>query len=258
EREEFCLHYQPIVSIDGGCLLGMEALVRWQHPDQGIIGPDAFIAIAEDTGLIRPLGSWILGQACRQLREWSEAGLPVGVLSVNLSGRQLTSSDLRDSVVDAITATGIRPAQLRFEITESVLMEDVEFSIQLLRGLLDVGVQLAVDDFGTGYSSLSYLKRLPVDTLKIDRSFINRLAVDPHDSAIVAAIVALAQALDLSVTAEGVERREQLDALRELGCQAAQGYLLAPPIAAEDVPGFMTARREARPASCEPHASAFR
>jgi EAL domain-containing protein (putative c-di-GMP-specific phosphodiesterase class I) len=239
ECYDFCLLYQPIVAVSTGAQLGVEALVRWRHPELGLVGPEAFIGIAEDTGLIEPLGSWILHQACRQLRYWVDAGLPVGTLSVNLSARQLVSSDLLGTVGRALAATGITPAQLRFEITESVVMEDVDGAIELLRGLKRLGVRLAVDDFGTGYSSLSYLSRLPVDTLKIDQSFISRLKIDSDDAAIVAAIVALARALDLSVTAEGVEHQEELDALLELGCEAAQGYLFAPPLAVEDVPAFL-------------------
>jgi diguanylate cyclase (GGDEF)-like protein/PAS domain S-box-containing protein len=242
-RDEFDVMYQPVVAIDGGGLLGVEALVRWRRPEHGLVGPDAFIGIAEDTGLIRPLGAWVLHQACRQLRHWSRLGVSGGVVSVNLSGRQLSSPDLVGNVLGAIAAAGIDPSQLSFEITESVLMEDVERSIAILRTLKDIGVGLAIDDFGTGYSSLAYLERLPVDTLKIDRSFVSRLGIEAADSAIVTAVMALGHALGLSVIAEGVETDEQLRILGDLGCDAAQGYLFARPIPPNEFPAFVTATR---------------
>ena len=204
---------------------------------------DAFISIAEDTGLIRPLGAWVLHQACRQLHHWSRIGVNGGVVSVNLSGRQLSSPDLLGNVLGAIAAAGIEPSQLTFEITESVLMEDVDHSIEVLRSLKDIGVGLAIDDFGTGYSSLAYLERFPVDALKIDRSFIARLGTDDADGAIVSAVMALGHALGLAVAAEGVETVEQLRILADLGCDAAQGYLFARPIAPSDLPAFVTADR---------------
>src|SRR5206468_8526932 len=192
--------------------------------------------IAEDTGLIRPLGAWVLHQACRQLYHWSRVGVSGGVVAVNLSGRQLSSPDLVGNVLGAIAAAGIEPSQLSFEITESVLMEDVERSASILRSLKDIGVGLAIDDFGTGYSSLSYLERFPVDALKIDRSFVARLGIDGADSAIISAVVALGHALGLVVTAEGVETAEQLRILTDLGCDAAQGYLFARPIPPSELP----------------------
>jgi diguanylate cyclase (GGDEF)-like protein/PAS domain S-box-containing protein len=241
--DEFDVMYQPVVAIDGGGLVGVEALVRWRRPDHGLVEPDAFIGIAEDTGLIRPLGAWVLHQACRQLYHWSRIGVSGGVVSVNLSARQLAAPDLVGNVLGAIASAGIEPGRLSFEITESVLMDDVDFSIQILRDLKDIGVGLAIDDFGTGYSSLSYLERFPVDALKIDRSFITRLAADAADSAIVSAVMALGHALGLTVTAEGVETEDQLRVLADLGCDAAQGYLFARPIPASDLPAFVTRDR---------------
>jgi len=238
-RDEFDVMYQPVVAVDGGQLLGVEALVRWRRPDHGLVGPDSFISIAEDTGLIRPLGAWVLHQACRQLHHWSRIGIRGGVVSVNLSGRQLSSPDLVGNVLGALAAANIEPNQLSFEITESVLMEDVDRSVQILRSLKDIGVGLAIDDFGTGYSSLSYLERFPVDGLKIDRSFIARLGVERADSAIVSAVMALGHALGLTVTAEGVETTEQLRILADLGCDAAQGYLFARPIPPSELPTFV-------------------
>ena len=237
-RDEFDVLYQPVVAIDGGALIGVEALVRWRRPDHGLVEPDAFIGIAEDTGLIRPLGAWVLHQACRQLHHWWRVGVSGGVVSVNLSGCQLSSPDLVGNVLGALAAARIEPSQLSFEITESVLMEDVERSVHVLRTLKDIGVGLAIDDFGTGYSSLSYLERFPVDALKIDRSFIARLGADAADGAIVSAVTTLGHALGLSVTAEGVETPDQLRALADLGCDAAQGYLFARPIPPSDLVAF--------------------
>jgi diguanylate cyclase (GGDEF)-like protein/PAS domain S-box-containing protein len=242
-RDEFDVLYQPVVAVDSGALVGVEALVRWRRPDYGLVGPDTFIAIAEDTGLIRPLGAWVLHQACRQLHHWRRIGVSGGVVSVNLSGRQLSSPDLIGNVLGAIAAADIDPAQLSFEITESVLMEDVDRSVQILRTLKDIGVGLAIDDFGTGYSSLAYLERFPVDALKIDRSFISRLGTERADGAIVSAVTALGHALGLAVTAEGVETPDQLRIVADLGCDAAQGYLFARPIPPADLPAFVAADR---------------
>ncbi|MBV9040061.1 MAG: EAL domain-containing protein [Acidimicrobiia bacterium] len=242
-RDEFDVMYQPVLAIDGRSLVGVEALVRWRRPDHGLVEPDSFIGIAEDTGLIRPLGAWVMHQACRQLQHWSRVGVRGGVVSVNLSGRQLSSPDLVGNVLGAMAAARIDPSQLSFEITESVLMEDVDRSIQILRSLKDIGVGLTIDDFGTGYSSLSYLERFPVDGLKIDRSFVSRLGTNAADGAIVAAVLALGHALDLTVTAEGVETVEQLQILADLGCDAAQGYLFARPLPPSDFPAFATAEK---------------
>jgi diguanylate cyclase (GGDEF)-like protein/PAS domain S-box-containing protein len=244
-RDEFDVLYQPVVAIDSGTLVGVEALVRWRHPERGLVGPDTFISIAEDTGLIRPLGAWVLHQACRQLHHWSRMGVSGGVVSVNLSGRQLSCPDLIGNVLGAIAAADIDPAQLSFEITESVLMEDIDRSIQILRTLKDIGVGLAIDDFGTGYSSLAYLERLPVDAIKIDRSFVSRLGTEAADSAIVSAVTALGHALGMVVTAEGVETHEQLRILSDFGCDAAQGFLFARPIPPSDLPAFISADRQA-------------
>ena len=247
-RDEFDVLYQPVVAVDGGRLLGVEALLRWRRPDLGLVGPDAFIGIAEDTGLIRPLGAWVLHQACRQLHHWRGVGVSGGVVSVNLSGRQLSSSDLVGNVLGAIANADIDPTDLSFEITESVLMEDVERSAMVLRSLKDIGVGLAIDDFGTGYSSLAYLRRFPVDALKIDQSFISRLGADATDHAIVSAVTALGHALGLVVTAEGVETAEQLRILADLGCDAAQGFLFARPIPPSELAMFLSSQPTATPA----------
>jgi diguanylate cyclase (GGDEF)-like protein/PAS domain S-box-containing protein len=238
ERDEFAVLYQPIVSVDDERLLGAEALVRWDAPGQERVSPTDFIPLAEETGLIVALGQLVLDKACDQLRLWHDAGLDVGTISVNVSAKQLSAGSFSASVSQAMRRNGLSPGALSFEITESVLMEDVEFSIESLVGLKALGVRLAVDDFGTGYSSLAYLKRLPLDTLKIDRAFVDGLGTDPNDSAIVAAIVALAGALGLKVVAEGVETDRQMEELRRLGCDRAQGYRFAKPLSAADFEEF--------------------
>jgi diguanylate cyclase (GGDEF)-like protein len=231
---ELRVHYQPIVELVSGRTLGHEALVRWQHPEQGLIGPDKFIAIAEETGLIVPLGIWVLGEACRQATRFtSDAhGAAALTMSVNLSGAQLGQPDLVALVAAALRDADLAPERLQLEMTESVLMSDAATTITILRSLTSLGVRLGIDDFGTGYSSLAYLKRFPVSTLKIDRSFVDGLGTDREDAAIASAILSLADALDLSVVAEGVETPEQRACLVELGCLRAQGYLFARPVPA--------------------------
>jgi diguanylate cyclase (GGDEF)-like protein len=232
EREEFRVYYQPIVSLADGRIVELEALVRWQHPERGLVPPGTFIPVAEETGLIVPLGLWVLEQACRQVRRWQDAS-PAGntplVMSVNLSARQFQQPTLLADIERAVRESGLDPRTLKLEITESVLMRDVDGTLTTLRALKALGIQLAIDDFGTGYSSLTYLKRFRLDTLKIDRSFVDGLGRDAQDTAIVRSVVALAKTLNLSVTAEGVETAEQQMHLRQLGCDLAQGYLFARP-----------------------------
>ncbi|MBI2704432.1 MAG: EAL domain-containing protein [Actinobacteria bacterium] len=233
---ELTVHYQPEIDIETGSVVAAEALVRWQHPDNGLRTASEFIGVAEETAAILDIGPFVLREACQQLGRWCAArpGLSI-TMRVNLSARQLTQPDLVPLVVEVIDETGIDPASLCLEITETTLMADPEVSLDVLRSLRGLGVQLAVDDFGTGYSSLSYLKQFPVTVLKIDRSFVDGLGRDPDDTAIVAAIVSLAKALRIGVTAEGVETQQQLDELRRLGCRRVQGYLLARPAPAADV-----------------------
>jgi diguanylate cyclase (GGDEF)-like protein len=231
---ELQLHYQPITCIDTGRIMGWEALLRWHHPVRGMISPAAFIPVAEATGMIVSIGRWVLETACWQMREWTQ--LSPGeelTMSVNVSARQFQDPNLIEDVARVISVTEISPRSLKIEITESAVMQDAEAAEHTLRSLKALGVQLAIDDFGTGYSSLSYLKRFPVDTLKIDRSFVDGLGHDAQDTAIVRSVVALAQTLELSVTAEGVETPSQLAQLRLLGCNFCQGYLLGRPVAAE-------------------------
>jgi diguanylate cyclase (GGDEF)-like protein/PAS domain S-box-containing protein len=244
ERGELVVLYQPIISVADERIMGAEALVRWDPPGRGRVSPNEFIPLAEDTGLILPLGAWVLAQACAQLREWCDEGLGVEMLSVNVSARQLASGSFLAAVRDEIRGNDLDPSRVSLEITESALMEDVEFSIESLVALKALGVGLAVDDFGTGYSSLAYLKRLPLDSLKVDRAFVDGIGVDPNDSAIVAAVVAMAGALGLEVTAEGVETEQQLDGLRALGCQFAQGFRFSPPLSADSFSAFV---RRSRP-----------
>jgi diguanylate cyclase (GGDEF)-like protein/PAS domain S-box-containing protein len=237
ERRELRIHYQPIVSLETGTIRSVEALVRWEHPERGLLLPDEFIAVAEETGVIVPIGAWVLEQACRQVERWrgTVAALDGLSLAVNLSGRQLGDPALVDTVERSLVASGMPANQLQLEITESVLMDDVEASQETLVRLRGLGVRLGIDDFGTGYSSMSYLRRFPVDVLKVDRSFVDGLGHDASDSAIVNAIVTLAHTLGLAAVGEGVETYEQLAELRRLGCDFAQGYLISRPGAGEEV-----------------------
>jgi diguanylate cyclase (GGDEF)-like protein/PAS domain S-box-containing protein len=230
ERDEFRLHYQPVVRTEDGRMVGAEALVRWQHPDRGLVQPAEFIPLAEETGLIAPIGRWVLQEACRQAAGWLDGDGSTGLhVSVNLSPRQLAETDLAEVVARALRETGLPPGALWLEITESALVEDAEATIATLLSLKRLGVRLCLDDFGSGYSSLGYLKRLPVDVLKIDRSFIDTMCSDPRDASIVSATVRLAHDLGLTPVAEGVETEAQMETLRELGCDLAQGFLFARP-----------------------------
>jgi len=233
EHQEFQLHYQPILSLITGEIVGFEALLRWQHPQRGLVSPEEFISVAEETGLIVPIGEWALRTACVQNKTWQEADLPPLYVAVNLSGRQFKQQDLIERIIGILTDTGLDSRWLELELTESIIMEDAETTIKTLRELEGLGVQLSIDDFGTGYSSLSYLKRFPIDTLKIDRSFVSDITTDPDDAAIITTIITLAHSLKLEVIAEGVETREQLDFLRSQQCDKVQGYLFSQPVPAK-------------------------
>jgi diguanylate cyclase (GGDEF)-like protein/PAS domain S-box-containing protein len=237
DRGELRIHFQPILALDNGRISGFEALVRWARPAHGLVSPAEFVPVAEDTGLIVPLGHWVLSEACRRLRMWQTryphaADLSV---SVNVSPRQLRHPGLVADVARIIRASGLYPACVTLEITESALVQDAEETTRVLHELKAIGVQLAIDDFGTGYSSLSYLRRLPVDTLKIDRSFVNGLGENERDDAIVRGILELAGTLQLTTTAEGIETDTQLATVRRLGGASGQGFLFARPLAPEDV-----------------------
>ncbi|HKZ08739.1 MAG TPA: EAL domain-containing protein, partial [Methylomirabilota bacterium] len=234
-RDEFRLHYQPVVHLETGRVAEFEALVRWQHKDRGLLAPEAFISLTEETGLIIPIGQWVLTEACRQARVWQEQrpSDPPLTIGVNLSARQLQDPNLVALVSRVLTDSGLDPRSLKLEITESVVMQDAPATLTTLHTLRDLGIRLAIDDFGTGYSSLGYLKRFPIDTLKIDRSFVEGITSDPEDTAIVQAVISVAKSLGLSVTAEGIETEEQLLRLRELGCDRGQGFYFGEPLAAE-------------------------
>ncbi len=241
------VHYQLLVDIVTGDVTGFEALARWQHPSRGWVPPTEFIAVAEETGLIVPLGEWVLERACRQLNQWKHRYPDRRdlVMSVNLSGVQLRQPDLLDRVAAVLEETAVDPKSLTLEITESILMDDPVETLGVLRGLKQLGLQLSIDDFGTGYSSLAYLKKFPVDAVKIDRTFVDGLGVDPDDSAIVAAVLALASSLGLTSIAEGIETQAQLSALADLGCQKAQGFMLGRPAPAADLDPILDAGRVA-------------
>ncbi|MBV8633462.1 MAG: EAL domain-containing protein, partial [Burkholderiaceae bacterium] len=235
ERHELLLHYQPQVDLATGRVVGVEALLRWEHRELGMVPPGRFIALAEETGLIVPIGAWVLQTACRQAREWQAAGFGSLRVAVNLSARQFSQKDLVESVAETLVETGLDPACLEIELTESLVMTDVERAIGVLRNLKFLGVKLSIDDFGTGYSSLSYLKRFPIDVLKIDQSFVRDITVDAEDAAIAAAIISLAHSLKLQVIAEGVETEAQLTFLRRHGCDQMQGYYFSRPVAPADL-----------------------
>jgi EAL domain-containing protein (putative c-di-GMP-specific phosphodiesterase class I) len=234
ERNEFRLFYQPKADLDTGEICGFEALLRWQHPEKGMVLPGEFIPVLEETGLIVPAGEWVIRTACAQIKAWQAAGLQVPPVSVNLSARQFEQADLQAAVRKILHDTKVDPSLIEFEITESLLMNDPEGAARTLHGLKESGVKLSMDDFGTGYSSLGYLKRFPIDTLKIDRTFVRDLSTDADDATLTRAIINLAQNLRLKVIAEGVETEAQLSFLSSNGCDEMQGYLFAKPAHAEE------------------------
>jgi diguanylate cyclase (GGDEF)-like protein/PAS domain S-box-containing protein len=234
ERNEFVLHYQPQVDLKSGRIVGMEALIRWQHPELGMVAPGRFVGVAEDTGLIVPIGAWVMRTACAQNKAWQDAGLGRLRVAVNLSARQFGAADLLPGIEAALHDTGLEPSCLELELTESLFMGDITPAVELLHRMKALGVNLSIDDFGTGYSSFSYLSRFPIDVLKIDRSFVADITHDANDAAIVDSIIALAHNLRLSVIAEGVETAEQLDYLRLQGCDEMQGYYFSRPLPADE------------------------
>ena len=235
EREEFLLYYQPQLDLKTGKVLGMEVLIRWKHPELGLISPAQFIPIAEETGLILPIGEWVLHTACSQNQRWQKQGLPPLRIAVNLSARQFQQRNLVTIISQILDSTGLDPQYLELEITESAAMDDIAFATATLQALKHMGVQSSMDDFGTGYSSLWTLKRFPLNTLKIDQSFIQNIMSDHSDASIIKAVIAMGQGLNLKVIAEGVETSQQLDFLKTIGCDAIQGFFFSKPLSAEDL-----------------------
>jgi EAL domain-containing protein (putative c-di-GMP-specific phosphodiesterase class I) len=234
-RKEFTLHYQPQIDLRSGRIFAVEALIRWQHPSLGLLSPLKFIPMAEETGLIVPLGDWVLHETCRQNKAWQDAGLPPVNISVNVSARQFREKTLISRVVGALQGSGMEARYLELEITESLIMQDVDQAVKTMEELQRLGVQLSIDDFGTGYSSLNALKTFPVVRLKIDKSFVSNLASSEGDRAVAAAVISLGQKLNLRVIAEGVETAEQVEFLRANNCDEVQGYYFSKPITAEGI-----------------------
>jgi EAL domain-containing protein (putative c-di-GMP-specific phosphodiesterase class I) len=239
--------YQPIFDLRGRQVIGAEALVRWRHPERGVVGPDVFIPLAEEIGLIVPIGRWVLEQACRQAAAWSAQGHPLAV-SVNVSAHQLGRRSFADDVRRALADCGLDPSLLTLEITETTLMRDVTGASDRLREIRQLGVQIAIDDFGTGYASLSNLQRMPVDVLKVDRSFVAALSEGGRGRELLEAILGVGQALSLVVVAEGIELRSQMLTLEEMGCEMAQGFLMGRPTSPEEIEGILAANGGSRAA----------
>jgi diguanylate cyclase len=235
ERSEFLLHYQPQINAITGRMVGMEALLRWQHPTRGLVSPATFIPLAEETGMIVPIGAWVLRTACTEVKALQASSLTPLRVSVNLSARQFRQPDLLEQVVQILAETQFDPHQLVLELTETSVMEDIEGAIHTLQAFKKMGIEISIDDFGTGYSSLSYLRRLPIDVLKVDRSFVSQVTDNEHDAAIATAIIAMAKSLKLKVIAEGVETEAQLSFLRQHGCHLIQGFIYSRPVPADDI-----------------------
>jgi EAL domain-containing protein (putative c-di-GMP-specific phosphodiesterase class I) len=248
-RNELVLHYQPSIDLASGRITAVEALVRWAHPGRGLIAPDKFIPLADETGLIGEIGHWVLQEACAQTRRWHDEGLSGLKVSVNVSAVQFRQCDLVQIVGQALARTGLPPWCLDLEITETVLMQDADATIATLLGLKAMGVCISVDDFGTGYSSLAYLKRFPIDTLKIDKSFMRDVTCDEHNAAIVRTVIALAKNLDLESIAEGVETEQQVAFLRAEGCDRLQGYYFSKPLPAPALAAFVHTAERLLPAA---------
>jgi EAL domain-containing protein (putative c-di-GMP-specific phosphodiesterase class I) len=242
EQNEFELHYQPKVDCETGRISGLEALIRWNHPEKGLIAPSDFIPIAEETGLIVPIGEWVIRAACFQTRSWHDAGVHDLGVAVNVSSRQFRKSSLFEVVAETLADSGVAPRYFEIEVTESMMLQDEDEAVTTILRLKEFGIQVSLDDFGTGYSSLSYVRRLPLDKIKIDRSFINDLRHDGESGSIVSAIIAMAHSLGLIVVAEGVETEEQAQFLRSHGCDQFQGFLFSNPVPASAIPGLFESK----------------
>jgi EAL domain-containing protein (putative c-di-GMP-specific phosphodiesterase class I) len=243
DQGELRLFYQPLVNLESGDMVGAEALIRWDHPTRGLLTPDKFLPVAEESGLIVQVGAWAVGEACRRLRDWERrngVSTPFG-LAVNVSARELTHPDVVTTILTAVRRSALDPSRLTVEVTESTAMADRDSGFRALRELSDAGVRIAIDDFGTGYASLEHLREMPADILKIDRSFVAGMSANSPDSALVAAAVAMGRALEMEVVAEGIETSEQMSDLRELGCPLGQGFLFARPLPPEEIDTLLEA-----------------
>lgn len=249
ERNEFLLHYQPKINLQSGAIVGVEALIRWQHPQRGLLLPGHFVSIAEDCGLILPIGRWVLREACLQAGAWMNSGLPAITVAVNTSALEFRSEKFLENVRATLNTTGFAPHLLEIELTESILMRDVESTNSVLHSLSDMGIRLAIDDFGTGYSSLSYLRRFPINTLKIDQCFVNQLNANPDDATIVQAVISMGKSLHQRVIAEGVETQEQYEFLLAENCDEGQGYYFGFPMAPQSLAALLKAGGSLIPAS---------
>jgi EAL domain-containing protein (putative c-di-GMP-specific phosphodiesterase class I) len=245
-RREFELFYQPKIDLVSGAIVAVEALIRWRHPERGLVSPAQFIPIAEETGLIVPIGAWVLREACRQNRAWQDEALPAMRIAANVSSVELRSKGFVDGVRAILNETGLAPSCLELELTETFLTQNATSTARVFEALKEMAVQLALDDFGTGYSSLSYLKRFPIDTLKIDQSFVRDIAVDEDDASIVSAVISMGKSLHMRVVAEGIETLEQLTFLRQQGCPEGQGYYFNRPMTADEFAQLL-GRRDGRP-----------
>jgi diguanylate cyclase (GGDEF)-like protein len=234
EHRQFVLHYQPVVNIKTRAVVGAEALIRWAHPTRGLVYPIKFISVAEETGLILPIGAWVMREACRQAQSWKDAGLSTGSMAINVSAIQFRDEKFLEDLFSVLRETGLDPHSLELEVTESVLMRNAEVAASTLKAVRDIGIRVSVDDFGTGYSSLSYLRKFPLDSLKIDQSFLRKIHVAPDDSIIVSAIISMGRAIGLRVIAEGVETVEELAFLEANDCDEAQGFYFSRPVPAEE------------------------
>lgn len=244
EREEFVLHYQPQFELSTNKIVGAEALIRWQHPENGLIPPLDFIPLLEETGLIVPIGDWVIQKACSQIVEWSNKGLNAPRIAINISAKQFNQRNLTQNIIKIISQTGINPELLELEVTESTIMRNFDHVVKILTELHENNIMLSVDDFGTGYSSLSYLKHFPIDVLKIDRSFVKEIPGNNDDTAIVNTIISMGHNMNLKVIAEGVETQEQRNCLTKLGCELAQGFYFSRPLTADDFLAYMTQHSE--------------
>lgn len=239
ERQELLLHYQPLLDLHTGQVNGFETLLRWQHPTLGLVSPLQFIGLAEETGLIVPIGEWLIKTACAQAKTWQALGLTKVNIAINLSGKQFKQPDFVEKVKSILLETGLEPKYLVFELTESIIIENLKETVEMLKQLKQLCISIVIDDFGTGYSSLSYLKHLPVDKIKIDKTFVDDITEDAASAALAKAIIAMSQSLNLKVLAEGVETAEQLQFLRQAGCDEMQGYYFSRPVSAQVCEGIL-------------------